>query len=124
VGKVVVGSDLRCAELDALLSVEATGELITVADAEDAAVDVQVLRDVEVPPGVVLRLVFEDWELVALEEDALRDTGVLDARLNNVECVVLEVVEHGAVADTVVLVGVLDDGLLEESGELKNLNLS
>jgi hypothetical protein len=123
VGKIIVGKSLWLVEFDTLLSVESLRELITVADAEDAAVDVQVLRNVEIPPSVVLGLILRERQSVALEENALRHTGVLDTWLNDVGGVILEVVVDDAVTDTEVLVGVLDDWLLEVSIELEHLSV-
>ena len=61
---------------------------------------------------------------MSLEEDALRDTRVLHARLNDVDGVIVEVVEDGALPDSVVLGRVFDDWLLEISFEVKNLKVS
>lgn len=58
---------------------------------------------------------------MSLEEDALGNTRVLDTSFQNVNGVILKVVVHGALAETVVLVGVLDDWLLEVAAEVKNL---
>lgn len=61
---------------------------------------------------------------MALEEDALGHTCVLNSRLDDVQGVVLEVVVDDACADTIVLVRVLDDWLLEVSVELEHLKES
>jgi len=58
---------------------------------------------------------------VALKENTLRDTRVFDAGLNNVHGVVLKVIEDNALAETIVLVGVFDNRLLEVSVELEYL---
>ena len=61
---------------------------------------------------------------MSLEEDALRDARVLYARLNDVDGVIVEVVEDGALPDSVVLSCVFDNWLLEISFEVKNLKVS
>ena len=121
VSEVVLGKRLRRVERAALILIEASREVVAVNNSEDALVHVQVLSDIEVLPGVVLGLVLGERQLVSLEEDALRDTGVLDARLNDVQSVIIKIVVDDALADAEVLVGVLDDGLLEVSVELEDL---
>ena len=61
---------------------------------------------------------------MSLEEDALRDTRVLYALLNDVDGIIVEIVEDGALPDPVVLGRVFDDWLLEISFEVKNLKVS
>jgi hypothetical protein len=58
---------------------------------------------------------------VSLEEDALRDTAVLYSVLEDVQSVIIQIVVNGALADTIILVGVLNDGLLEVGLEVQNL---
>jgi len=116
----VSGESLGGALSDALIGVEGTGEIITVNDAEEATVELNVLANYQVLPGVGLDGVNLGDE-VPLEEDALRDTGVGNTGLQDVDGVVLEVVVHGALAEAVVLVGVLNDGLLEEDAEVEDL---
>jgi hypothetical protein len=60
---------------------------------------------------------------VSLEEDALRNARVLNLRLDNVEGVVVKVVVDDALSDSEVLVGILDNWLLEVSVELENLSV-
>lgn len=61
---------------------------------------------------------------MSLEEHALWDTAVLNLVLNDVHCVIIQVVVDGALSDTVVLVGVLNYGLLEVGFELQYLIFS
>jgi len=116
----VSGESLGGALSDALIGVEGTGEIITVNNAEEATVELNVLANYQVLPGVGLDGVNLGDE-VPLEEDALRDTRVGNTGLQDVDGVVLEVVVHGALAEAVVLVGVLNDGLLEEDAEVEDL---
>jgi len=62
-------------------------------------------------------------DLVALEEDSLGDSGVLNTVLNDVHGVVIKVVVDNATTDTVVFSGVFNNGLLEVGLEVENLNL-
>ena len=74
----------------------------------------------------VVGVAWSGWvgELVSLEEDALRDASVLYALLNDVDCIIIEVVVDGALSDPVVFGRVFDDWLLEVSFEVKNLKVS
>jgi hypothetical protein len=121
--EVILRKTLRSIELDTVLSVELFSERISTHDAENSAIDVQVLRDIEILPGVVFRLVIRERKFVALEEDALWDTSILNTRLNDVKSVVFEVVENDAVADAEVLIRILDNRLLEVCLELKYLSV-
>jgi len=105
-----------------LVRVEGTGEFVAVVDVENAVVEVDVHADIQVSPGVGLngtRL----GNKVALEENALRDTRVGDACLQNVDGIVLKVVIHSALTEAVILVLVLNDGLLEVDGEVEYLTI-
>ena len=108
------------ANIVSLVGVVSLSELIALDDAEDTAVDVEVHSEAEVDPIVVAGAVGLG-DLGTLQEDALRDTRVGHARLKDQEGVVIQVEVNDALADTVVLVGVLDDGLLEVSVELQHL---
>lgn len=58
---------------------------------------------------------------MAFEENTLGNTRVFNTRLNNVHGVILEVIENDALTETVVLIGVLNDGFLEVSIEFEHL---
>lgn len=58
---------------------------------------------------------------MALQEDALGNSRILNLSFQNVQRVVLEIVVDGALAETVVLVGTLDNWLLEVGTEVENL---
>ena len=123
VSEVVIGLALRSVQGAALVLVETSREVIAVNNSEDTLVHVQVAAQVEISPGVVSGLIIGERKLVSLEEDALGDTRVLNARLDDVKGVVIKVIEDDALADAEVFVGVFDDGLLEESVELEDLQL-
>ena len=108
----IFGVILGSTDILTLLGVVGAGELVTVDDAEDTSVDVEVNAESEIGPVVVSGAVRLE-ELGALQEDALRNSGVGDTRLDNVESVVIKVEVDGALSDAEVLSGVLDDGLKE-----------
>jgi|TARA_B110000977_G_C10811633_1_gene390499 hypothetical protein len=56
-----------------------------------------------------------------LHEDALWNSGVLNSWLNNVNGIILEIIEDGAVSDSVIFVRVLNDWFLEVSAEFEYL---
>lgn len=60
---------------------------------------------------------------MAFKENTLGDAGVLDTGLEDVNSVVFEVVVDSALAETVVLSGALNDWLLEEGREVKDLKI-
>jgi hypothetical protein len=118
----VFGKVLGRGKLNAFVGVEAASKIVAIDDAEDSGVDVDGAANCEITPGVKIGRAVGLGNKVALKENSLRDTWVLDARLDNVNCVVLEVVENDALAEAVVLSGVLNDGLLEVGVELKDLD--
>ena len=116
----VVRVVLGCANVGTFVGVVAASELVAVDDAEDTVVDIEVHAEVEIRPVVVtgaIRL----GELSALEEDALWDSRVGHARLNDVEGVVLHVEVDDALPDAIVLIRVLYDGLEEVRLEVEDL---
>jgi hypothetical protein len=52
---------------------------------------------------------------VSFHEDALRDTGILDSWLDDVDGVVIEVVVDNTLSQSVVFVSVFNDWFLEVS---------
>jgi hypothetical protein len=78
-------------------SVEPPGEIITVNNSENSAIDVEIIRQIEIPPVVVFVLwVFWIWELVSLQENSLWDTGVLNLWLNDVDGIIVKVIINDA----------------------------
>jgi len=73
---------------DAFVCVERTSELIAVDNAENTSVKLNVYSNVEVLPGIGLNTAWLGDE-VTLEENALGNTRVLNARLNDVQGAVL-----------------------------------
>ena len=59
--------------------------------------------------------------LMSLEEDTLRDATVLNSVLQNMKSIVIKVIVNSALADTVVLIRVLLNGLLEVSLKVQHL---
>jgi hypothetical protein len=78
-------------------SEEPPGEIITVNNSENSAIDVEIIRQIEIPPVVVFVLwVFWIWELVSLQENSLWDTGVLNLWLNDVDGIIVKVIINDA----------------------------
>lgn len=122
-GEQVLWIALGSVEWLVLVGIELPGEVVAVDDAEYSVVDVEVDSDVQVSPGVVLRLVFGVGQLMSLQEGSLWDARVLNLGLINVDGVVFEEVVDDALAGSEVLVGVLDDWLDEEGVENELLQM-
>jgi len=110
-------------ESDSLVSKESSSEIITVDDSENSLVDIEVDSNVKIFPEVVLRLVFWEWKLVSLQKDSLRDTGVLNSWLDDVDGVIVKVVEDDTFSNSVVFVWVFNHWFLEISVEFENLSV-
>jgi len=66
-------------------------------------------------------LVFWEWKLVSLQKDSLRNTGVLNSWLDDVDGVIVKVVEDDTFSNSVVFVWVFNHWFLEISVEFENL---
>ena len=118
----VLGIILSWTDVGTLIGIVGASELVTVNDAEDTVVDVEVHTEVEIGPVVVARAVGLA-ELSTLQEDALRDAGVGDARLNDVESVIIQVEIDDALSNAEVLCRVLDNGFKEVRLEVEDLTI-
>ena len=98
-----------------------SGEVVAVVNPEDSAVDIQVLLEVEVAPGVVIKSAVIFRHFMSFEENALRDSRIFDLGLSYVNRVVVEVVEDHAFADSEVLGLVFVHCLLEVGIETEHL---
>jgi hypothetical protein len=58
---------------------------------------------------------------VSLHEDSLWNSGVLNSWLDNVDGIVIKIVVDSAFSDSVVLIGIFNNWLLEITGETKYL---
>jgi len=119
----ILGEGFSGSEVMSLSGIELTGEIVTVVNAEDSLVDLEVHGEREVAPVVGSGGAAVGGDLVALEEDTLGKAGVLLPVFEDVDGVVFEVVEHGALVDAVVLVAGLDNGLLEVGIEAEDLSV-
>lgn len=116
----IIGISFRGAKVKTFVGIEGASKLVAVDNSENTAVDIQIHGDGEILP--VIDIVDTGLgNLVTLEEDSLRNTRVLNTVLNDVEGVVIQVVVDDAATHTVVFVGVLNNGLLEVSFEMKHL---
>ena len=112
---------LRSVKCIALILVELAGEIVTIHNSEDSAIDIEIGSKVQVSPRVVQGGVLWPGDLVAFQKYSLRNATVFNSALNDVNCVVVEVVVNDALSDSVVLVGVLNNWLLEVTIELEDL---
>jgi len=119
----ILGIVLGGTESDTLIHEKALGEVISIDNSEHSAVDIQVHANVKITPCVGLGLMVWDENLVSLEENTLGDAAVLNSIFEDVQCIVIEVVVHGAFAHAVVLVGVLNYWLLEVGIEVQDLKI-
>jgi len=122
-GEQVLWVVLISVQFNTLVGEESSGEFIGANDSELSLVDIEVLANVQVLPGVVLGLIIWVWEFVSLEENSLWDSGVLNSVLNDVDGVIVEIVEDDALSNSEVLVGILNNWLLEIGEEFKNLSV-
>ena len=106
---------------DTLILIESSGKIISIDDTEDSAVDIQIDAYIQISPGVDLGLLAGNEDLVSLEEDTLRDATVLKSVLQDMQSVIIKVIVNSAFADAIVLIGVLNNGLLEIGLEVKHL---
>lgn len=106
---------------NAFVGKESSGEVIAVYDSENSLVDVEIARDVHISPGVVLGVIIRVWQLMSLEEDALWNTSVLNSWLNDVDGVIIEIVVDDAFSESEILIGILDNWLLEIGIKAQNL---
>ena len=120
-GEKIFWVALRWVKSNSFIGVESSGEVITVNDSENSSVHIEVHSDVKVLPDVVIGWIFWSWELVSLHEDSLGDSGVLNSWLDDVDGVVIKIVVDGALSESIVLIGILNNWLLEITREAKYL---
>lgn len=103
--------------------VELAGEVVGVRDAEDSLIEVNILRDFEIFPGVE----FLDSQcfrnFLTVYKDALGDAGVLDSGFGDVDGVVVEVIVNDTRSDAIVFELGLHDGFLEIAIESQDLSV-
>ena len=58
---------------------------------------------------------------MSFQKDALGNASVFDSGLDDVDCVIIEVVKDDALTNSEILIRVLNDWLLEVCVEAKNL---
>ena len=117
----VLWHGLRGVKWASFVGVESSGEIIAVDDSENSSVHIEVHSNVKVLPDVVLGWILWSWELVSLHEDSLWNSGVLNSWLDDVDGIVIKIVVDSAFSDSVVLIGIFNNWLLEITGETKYL---
>lgn len=103
-----------------LIRVESSCKFVAINNAEDTAVEADVLTNTDVFPVVAVNTVHFRHE-VSLKEDTLWNARVLNFRLLEVDSVILKVVVESALANAVILVSAFSHRLLEVAREVKHL---
>jgi len=122
-GEQVVWKGLWSIELDTFIGIEAPSEIITVNDSENSLVDIEVLRQVQILPVVILGLIIWKWKLVSLQEDTLGHTGVLNSWFDNVNGVIIKIIVDDALSHSIILIWILNHWFLEICMEFENLSV-
>ena len=117
VSEWVIRESLWHTNVKSLVRVVSFCEVITVNDSEHSRINIEIRAEFKICPVVISRLV---WfrQLVSLEEYSLWDSGILYSALNDVDGVIIKVIVKDALADSVVLVGVFNNRLLEVDFEI------
>lgn len=101
--------------------VESLCEVICINNTENSTVNIEVGSNIQISPGVDLGLLTGDENLVSLEENSLRDTAILNSIFEDMKSIIIEIVINSAFTDTIILGGVLNNGLLEVCLEVQDL---
>ena len=117
----IIGVAFGKIKSNSFILVESSSELISINDTEDSAVYIQIHAYIQIFPVVDFRFLSGDEYFVSLEEDALRDATVLNSILCDVQGVIFQIVVNSALADAVVFIRALNNGLLEVCLEVKYL---
>jgi hypothetical protein len=88
VNKRVVGIGLSVGKSDTLVGIERASELISVDDAEDTSIKLNVDSNAEILPSVGLDAA-RFWYEVAFKEDTLWNARVLNTWLDDMKCSIL-----------------------------------
>jgi len=122
-GEKILWVALRWVKSYSFVGVESSSEIIAVDDSENSSVHIEVHSNVKVLPDVVLGWIFWSWELVSLQEDSLRNSGVFNSWLDNVDGIIIKIVVNGAFSESVVLISIFNNWLLEITSEAKYLSV-
>lgn len=120
-GEEIIWISLRGIESNAFVGKESSSEVIAVDDSENSFVYVEIAGNVQIFPGVVLGVIIWIRQLMSLEEDTLRNTCVFDSWLNNVDCVIIEVIVDDTFSKSEVLIWILNHWFLEIGIKAQNL---
>lgn len=105
------------------IDIELTGEIIGVGDTENSLIEVDILCDVEVFPGVELLDSEFLGDLLTVHKNALGDSRVLHSRFSHVDGLVVEIVVQNAGTHSVVLQLTLNHSFLEVTEETQHLTV-
>lgn len=95
--------------------VELSSEGITIINVEYSFKEVYIDSDVQIFPCVIIRKLADNLgDFLSFQEHALRDTGVLNFGLGNIDCFISKVIINEDFPDAIVLPLAFDHMLLEE----------
>jgi hypothetical protein len=103
---------------DTFILIESLGEVISINNTENSAIDIEVWSNIQISPWVYFGLLSGNQDFMSLEEDTLRDTAILYSVFKDMESIVIQIVVNGALANTVIFCRVLNNGLLEVGLEM------
>jgi len=128
VGKRIVREVFRLANVEPFVGKVSFGKVVAINDTEHSGVDIQITTKPQISPIIGALALFCDcavcswfWQFVSLEKDSLRNSRILNAALNDVNGVVIEIVVDDTFADPIVLSGVFNYWLLEIGFEVEHL---
>lgn len=121
--ELIIRETLSSIKRKALISVESSGEIITINNSKNSLVDIEVGRTIQICPGIVSRLVIWEWKLMTFQKDTLWYSSILNSWFNNVNGIVIQVVENNAFTNSEIFIWVFDNWFLEVSVEFKNLSI-
>jgi hypothetical protein len=122
--ELIIRETLSSIKRKALISVESSGEIITINNSKNSLVDIEVGRTIQICPGIVSRLVIWEWKLMTFQKDTLWYSSILNSWFNNVNGIVIQVVENNAFTNSEIFIWVFDNWFLEVSVEFKNLKIT
>ena len=100
---------------------EFLGEKVAIGDSQNVLVEFHVDANIEVFPGVPVASANGFWDFLLFEENALREAGILDFGLRDVNSTIIEIVVKDDFAEAPVFEWRFDNGFLEISGEREDL---
>jgi len=93
--------------------IKSSREFIAANDSENSFVHIEIRSNLQVLPIVIFGFIMGIRKLVPLQKDSLWNTSIFHSRLNDVDCIIVQVVINNAFSDSEILIRILNDWLLE-----------